>query len=662
MKHSYREDIDGLRAIAVLAVILNHAKIPGFSGGYIGVDVFFVISGFLITKIIMKEIEENRFSFIRFYERRIKRIIPALSVVAGFVLITGFILFDIERLQSLAKSLSATILFYANINFWSEAGYFDAPSQLKPLLHTWSLAVEEQFYIFYPILLLLLMRYANKYKNAILFFILAVSLVAATYQISQSQVTAFYLVQFRVWELITGSLLAINIDHIQISEKNTNRLSLLGMTFILAPIFFYSEQTSFPGLAAFPPVLGTFLILLGNARNRGIINKILEVPALTFTGKISYSLYLWHWPLLVFIRYYLIKPPTLIENLYIISLIFFISILSWKYIETPFRSTNFLSTTGVYKFAAIVFISLIIPSSLIYTFDGFLISSGLVGKTSPDVNVKQWSYEECDINLFDDPTEIPICILGKKSREATFMVWGDSHAPTFGKGIQKSADENRVSGILTYNKACPPLLDIKVDPQHGDVSCDVYNNMVVQYLRDHPEIKKIILASRLTIYLEGTTYKQEEGMNPKLFDLRIKHTEQPSQEIVFTQGLDRTLNILQSMGKEVYIIVPIPEIGYDIPSANYIARRTGRDLNKIIAPSLLEYLERTERTRRVLDIAQKNYNIHLIEPWKMLCDSYICKVAIDGNSLYKDDDHLSIFGSEYLSPLFDNLFKTQNPN
>lgn len=663
MKQAYRQDIDGLRAIAVLTVVLNHAKIPGFSGGYVGVDVFFVISGFLITKIIVSEIEENRFSFVKFYERRIRRIVPALSVMLAFVLIIGLIMFDIDRLQALGKSTIASILFYANINFWSEAGYFDAPSQLKPLLHTWSLAVEEQFYIFFPIILILIIRYINKYKNKILFSIFFFSLGAAAYQISQNQATAFYLTQFRVWELIIGSLLAININGASVSQKVSNILGTVGMTLIAVPIFVYTESTSFPGLTALPSVLGTVFVIYGNTREYGIIKRVLEIPLLTFFGKISYSLYLWHWPLLVFTRYYLILPPTLLENLFTIGLIFFISTISWKFIETPFRSTSFLSTKEIYRFAVIAFAILIIPSGVIYIFDGFLYTSGMVGKTESNLNDKQWSFENCDVNLYDAPAEIPVCVLGKKSKTPVFLVWGDSHAPTFGKGIHKSAEENSISGVLTYNKACPPLLDIKVDPQHGDISCDTYNNMVIQYLREHPEIEVVILGSRLTIYLEGTTYKQEEGINPKLFNSKIEIDSQQNQQVIFADGLDRTLSVLQSMGKKTYIIVPIPEIGYDVLSSNYIAQRTGRDVNNMIAPSLNEYLERTQKIRNILNLSQENYGVYLIEPWKVLCDSSICRISIGGNPLYKDDDHLSTFGSEYLSSLFDsifNLLRTKN--
>lgn len=658
MKQAYRQDIDGLRAIAVLAVVLNHAKIPGFSGGYVGVDVFFVISGFLITKIIVGEIEENRFSFVKFYERRIRRIVPALSVMIAFVLIAGFVMFDIDRLQALGKSTIASILFYANINFWSEAGYFDASSQLKPLLHTWSLAVEEQFYIFFPIILILITRHINKYKNIILFSILFFSLGATVYQVPQNQATAFYLTQFRVWELIIGSLLAINIDKVLISQKVSNSLGIVGMVLITSPIFFYTERTSFPGLAALPSVLGTVFVIYGNTRKYGIIKKVLEIPLLTFFGKISYSLYLWHWPLLVFTRYYLILPPTMLENLFTISLIFFVSTLSWKFVETPFRSANFLTTKAVYGFAAIAFAILVIPSGVIYIFDGFLYTSGMVGKTTSNQSDKEWSFEECDGNIYDKIVEIPICVLGKKSQEAKFIVWGDSHAPAFSKGIQISAQENSISGVLTYIKGCPPLLEVKVYPQHGDVSCDTYNNMVVQYLRNHPEIKSVILASRFTIYLEGTLYKQEEGINPELVDLKAGYEVQPSQEVIFTNGLDRTLSVLQSMGKKIYIIAPIPEIGYDVPSVSYIAQRTGRDVNEMIAPNVNEYLERTEKTRTILGISQENYGVYLIEPWKVLCDSSICRISIDGNPLYKDDDHLSTFGSEYLSSLFGPIFKS----
>lgn len=662
MKQVYRKDIDGLRAIAVLAVILNHAKIPGFSGGYVGVDVFLVISGFLITGIIAREIKDGRFSLIKFYERRIRRILPALSVLSVSVLTAGFVLFDMEKLQALAKSLIATTLFFANINFWMESGYFDTPSQLKPLLHTWSLSVEEQFYILFPIILLVSTRHINKYKNLVLISIFAGSLGIAAYQVVQNQITAFYLAQFRIWELITGAILAINIDNSTVSPKIAGGFSLFGIIMLGVPIFFYSEHTAFPGLAALPPVAGTAAVLYGNAKHHGVTRKLLELPILTFIGKISYSLYLWHWPLLVFIKLYLIRPTTLAENFYIIGLIFIISTISWRFVESPFRAQNFLNTKNVYKlaFAAISF--LLISSGSIYIFDGFLYTSGLVGTASITSDDRQWSFEECDVNSLDAPEEIPTCRLGNSPQPATVIIWGDSHAPTFGKAIQGSAQENNASGVLTYNNACPPLLDVNVDPQRGDIPCFTYNNMVIQYLKEHPEIKSVILASRLTLYLEGSTYKLEEGQGPRLFDINKSLGNQPIQEVIFSEGLERTLNALHTMGKNIYVITPIPEIGYDVPSANYIAQRTGRDINAIISPSLDEFLERTERTRNILYFAKEKYGIQLIEPWTMLCNTSGCKVSLDDMPLYRDDDHLSIFGSEFLTPIFNPVFNANDNN
>ena len=660
MKLEYRTDIDGLRAIAVLAVVLNHVGIAGFTGGYIGVDVFFVISGYLITAIIVHEIEAGTFTFKKFYERRIRRLIPALSGMVMFVLPASFILFDVERLQQVGKSLIATILFYSNINFWMEAGYFDAPSQLKPLLHTWSLAVEEQFYIIFPLLMILLTRRAKTKRNLILMTIASISLGFSIYQVNQSASEAFYLAHFRIWELLIGALLALQLIPTISSKATNNFVGSLGAILVGVPIFLYRDSTPFPGLAAIPPVLGTALIIFSGTTGESRVSKVLGFPSLVFIGRISYSLYLWHWPLIIFSKYYLIRPMTLMERFIVVAITLIISTLSWRYIETPFRSQKTFNTKSIYTFAAGSMSMILLLSGVVYFFDGFLGTTGLAIPSRYEEKEKQWLLTECDINAIDDPEEIRTCKIGENTETATFMIWGDSHARTYGKPINDAAKENGLAGVITYAKGCPPLLGMIIEPKHGDVPCNTYNDMVIDYLRTHPEIKTVFLASRTVIFLEGSPYKQEEGPYYRIIDIQNETSVNTNPKALLQTGFDRTVTTLQAMGRKVIIIVPVPEVGYDVPSANYIALRTRRDTNNIIAPTLDEYLTRSQRTRDVLNNLKQNQGVQLIEPWNMLCNEYICKVSIDGIPLYADDDHLSVFGAEYLSPIFSPVFESLN--
>lgn len=654
MKLSYRKDIDGLRAIAVLAVILNHAKIPGFSGGYVGVDVFFVISGFLITSIIIREIEQGEFSFVKFYERRIRRILPALVSVSVFVLIASFILFDAGRLQAVGKSLMSAMLFYSNVNFWKETGYFDAPSQLKPFLHTWSLAVEEQFYIVYPLFMVIVSNRWKRSRNLVVCLILIASLGLSIYTARAEAAAAFYLTQFRIWELLAGGLLALNVFPTVNSKPLDNVLGAVGIALIALPIFLYTENTLFPGMAALPPVAGAVLVLYGGKTGETFVGRALGSKATVFFGKISYSLYLWHWPLIIFAKYYLIRPMTALEITAALAFTLAFSYLSWRYVETPFRSRAFLDTRRIYLLAACSATVIFMASGAVYYFDGFLASVGLTIESGEKKG--QWEMTECNINLIDDPSEILTCRLGEKKQPAAFLVWGDSHARVLGKGINTAALNQGVAGALTYAQGCPPYLGIIPTPSHGDLPCDKYNEMVIDYLDKRPEINLVILVSRITLYLEGSPYKQEEGVIHILTDAQQEAPKNADSETLIRLGLDRTVQTLQSMGRRVVIIAPVPEIGYDVPSANYIASRTGRDANDIIAPTLKEYLTRSEGTRKILSDFENSYGLQVIEPWRLLCRENICRVAIDQVPLYLDDDHLSAFGSEYLAPLFEPVF------
>jgi len=658
MNLNYRKDIDGLRAISVLAVLLNHAGIGIFSGGFIGVDVFFVISGYLITTIIVRDILANEFSLIRFYERRIRRILPALFVVVAFTVALCTIMYDAEKFRDFGKSVIATTLFVSNINFWKESGYFDVTSQLKPLLHTWSLAVEEQFYIFFPLFMFVLYRYAKKFFPFILAATAIISFGLAVHETSSDQSAAFYLAQMRAWELLVGSMLALNLIPTELGKKYSNIIGIVGLAMIAIPIFQYTESTKFPGLAAITPVLGAALVLFSGMDGKSLVARFLSLPPLVFIGKISYSLYLWHWPLIIFVKYYMIRQLTPVEVGILLVASILISALSWRFVETPFRSKNFISTRQIFAFGASGMALMFFAGGAVYYFKGFPERQGLEHLVNDNRREEAWLFKECNINYNDNTETITPCEVGDKSQSPTFIIIGDSHAPTYGKAIHKSAEENGISGLLTYANGCPTLVNMIRNSEIGDMPCVKYNHMVFSYLKEHPEIHTIILVSRWTMWLEGSLYKQEEGVNPQLTDALDEAPSKASEEYLFTLGLERTIEALGELNRNVIVVAPLPEIGYDVPSANFIASRTGRDVNQLIAPSLEEYFARNQKTFAILKSFEEEYGIQIIEPWKVLCTNGKCRIAINGIPLYNDDDHLSIFGSELITPIFDPLFET----
>ena len=297
----YRRDIDGLRAIAILPVLLFHAHVPGFSGGYVGVDIFFVISGFLITGIIAREVDEQRFSLVHFYERRFRRIMPALSLMILAVLAAACWLYLPGDIEGVPKSALAATLFASNLWFFTDTGYFAGGADVKPLLHTWSLAVEEQFYIGFPILLMLVARFAARWRGLIVGAIAAISLALAIALQRDTSGFTFYLLPTRAWELFAGALLALGAIPAARARWLREALAWSGLLSVAFAVIFYTRETVFPGITALPPVLGAALLL--HSAPGTSVGRLLSMPLFVGVGLISYSLYLWHWPLIVFTEY-----------------------------------------------------------------------------------------------------------------------------------------------------------------------------------------------------------------------------------------------------------------------------------------------------------------------------------------------------------------------
>ena len=374
----YRREIDGLRAIAVLPVILFHAGFEGFSGGYVGVDIFFVISGYLITTIILSEKEKGTFSLTNFYERRARRILPALFVVMAVCFPFAWLFLLPRDFSDFSQSLVAVPLFSSNILFWMETGYFDTAAEYKPLLHTWSLAVEEQYYVLFPLLLMFMWRYRKRWIFGSIIVIGVFSLMLAQWGAFNKPSATFFLLPMRAWELMVGASVAFYSLYgtsytafVDAQKRYSNILSSLGLLLICLSIVFFDESTPFPSFYTLIPVLGVALIIYCSSYAT-LIGRILGCKFLVGIGLLSYSLYLWHQPILAFVKYAMFDY-TFGEGVIALALltIFILSYLSWKYEEKPFRSRTRFSTKQIFSFSAVLSLLFISVGVYGHLNDGF---------------------------------------------------------------------------------------------------------------------------------------------------------------------------------------------------------------------------------------------------------------------------------------------------
>ncbi|MFZ5931265.1 MAG: acyltransferase family protein [Pseudomonadota bacterium] len=351
MSTHYRPDIDGLRAVAVIPVVLFHSKISLFGtslfpGGFVGVDIFFVISGYLISNILLHDISRDQFSILTFYERRIRRIFPALFAVLLAATFAAFVILlpgALGEMDYFGTHLFGATFFYSNYQFMSETGYFAAAAEDNPLLHLWSLAVEEQFYIVFPVYLYFISRFFRDRLGLATMAVLLVSLVYSIYLVQNNPADAFYSTPARAWELMLGAILAIFPRKAPLDQRVAQLLGAAGLGFIAYSILFYSAQTPFPGAAALAPCVGAALILYTGQRNMTLAGRLLSTSAFRYPGLISYSLYLWHWPVLVFYRMYAITPVSQMETAMLLVAMTAAAWASWKFVEAPFRTRNVLA-------------------------------------------------------------------------------------------------------------------------------------------------------------------------------------------------------------------------------------------------------------------------------------------------------------------------------
>jgi peptidoglycan/LPS O-acetylase OafA/YrhL len=631
LKH--RNDIDGLRAVAVISVLLFHARIFHMLGGFVGVDIFFVISGFLITTLILQDIHKDRFSILSFYERRGRRLLPALLLVLFLTTLAANQFLLPYDARDYGRQLLATLFFSSNLLFARQTGYFDAPAEMKPLLHTWSLAVEEQFYILYPLFLYLVTRFFRRRYALAISLVAAGSLALSVHNMSSHSAGNFYLPFGRAWELLIGGLLAVKILPELRSKIWANLLGLLGLALIGYSVFAFSPATPFPGFNALYPCVGAALIIYSGSVDT-LVARALSLKPVVFIGLISYSLYLWHWVIIVFTKYALVRPLTSLETAGVVVSSIVLAAISWKYVELPFRGKNALGTRPVFFSAAAL------ASLLLCVYGGLVFKThGLPSRFSGEARLLVEGSE--DTWKRADECNGQICHVGPNGGRDEFILWGDSHAGALAPAIEQIAQDQNLSGWVAYKGACAPLLGLQRYDQ--DVDCRGFNDSVLDHIKSH-HIKNVFLHGRWGLYTEAVRYKQELG-GPALLTPDLRKDENYAE---FAQLVDSTLNQLHALDLNVVIIASVPEVGVNVPTALTRAYMSGKPLE--VAPRVADFNQRQSRAFQVLRESAAKYSIPIVYPDKLLCNASDCLVEKDDRPFYSDDNHLSVHGAMYLAP------------
>jgi peptidoglycan/LPS O-acetylase OafA/YrhL len=638
----YRPDIDGLRAIAVVPVVLYHFGVRPFSGGYVGVDVFFVISGYLITSLIHGEMEAGRFSILNFYERRVRRIFPALFAMLAATAIAALVALFPNALVAFGKSLVATAGFVSNFQFWSEAGYFDAAASEKPLLHTWSLAVEEQFYLLFPGLLLLLRGAGRNRLLAVLGLFLLASLALNIWGIRHWPVSTFYLLPARFWELLLGSFLAVGAFTTPHGVRNA--MSALGLVLIGIAVFTFTAATPFPGENALLPCVGTALIIQGGANGRTAVNDLLANRVFVLIGLMSYSLYLCHWPVFVIAKAY--SPDGLggAATVALIALSAALAALSWRYIERPFRGrSGILSRNQLFAVAGISIAILAAAGAKMWTTKGLPQRyDARVQTILAEANDTEPRIKRCLGVSAADVTNAKLCKIGTESAPPSFILWGDSHAESMMPALDGAARVKDRAGWFAGNGSCPPLMGVD---QPEAPRCKAFNDAVLK-LATSKDINEVFLHCRWAEYAGAAPFIAEDR------PIVLNDNRMPNDNLsVFARGLTRTVQMLTAAHKKVVIIASVPEFREAVPEA--LARIALSGSQRDIRPTRAAYLARQHAVFDVFAHLQSKFEVTIIYPHELLCASGTCEAERDGRPLYRDFHHLSVWGADQLVPLIE---------
>jgi peptidoglycan/LPS O-acetylase OafA/YrhL len=658
----YRRDIDGLRAVAVMSVVLFHAGFDALSGGYVGVDIFFVISGYLIGAIVLKELEWGSFTFRSFYERRVRRILPALFLVLIATAVAGYFLLLPDEYAALGEASLATLFFGSNIYFWDKKStYFGLDINTEPLLHTWSLGVEEQFYLFFPLILWALYRRGLRQNQLFMVFSLlfvasfALNLFATPFYTKFS----FYMIPTRAWELMLGVLLALGVLPDVRRPGLATILALTGAGLVIGAVVFLDEASLFPGVNAVYPVFGAALIIYAGRKQVTWVHRLLEQRVLVYLGLISYSLYLWHWPVTIYTNMLWDSPYA---KLWIVAVSVLLAVLSYHLVENRYRGRSAKARVNEEKRkrglgevgfnAAMVFV---IAMTLVVT-------DGIPGRV-PDRAYELVGIDRVRLDpmkssgacrIFDENPHNEgdkkgyLCHLGETGGAPEFVIWGDSHARALIPALRAAAQEAGIAGIALTNSGCRPLVGVY---RESKSRCLHFNQAVIDYIAAQPAIRKVFLVGYWRVPLMGKSY---DNNNFLIMDDQTRDQSPEENRQVFRRGLDRTLQALGDI--DAFIVEDVPEVGarFGKSVSNHFVRMAwyrGEVDERLHYEDIPD-----DYAAHFSDVlASLEYPYHWVEIKDELCDSTICPLMGDGHMIYFDGDHLSEFGALRLATRFEEL-------
>tara|TARA_Y100001001_G_scaffold147819_1_gene156328 strand:- start:451 stop:2427 length:1977 start_codon:yes stop_codon:yes gene_type:complete len=646
----YRADIDGLRALAVIPVIIYHAGAAWLPGGFVGVDVFFVISGFLISKIILGEMERNSFSFIDFYKRRVDRIVPALVFMVVVVLLVFSVLGLPDQSVSVAKSAISAIFSVSNFYFWGGSGYFSPSSDFMPLLHTWSLAVEEQFYLFFPVLMIVLFRLKLNIKMVIAVGAI-VMFVFGWWLSIKSPMFAYYMLPARAWELALGVALAVGVVPKSKSIILNETLTALGAILIVLSFFYVRSDMVFPGVAALIPCAGAALII--NFGGDSFVSKrLLSCKPIVYVGLISYSLYLWHWPILTFLRV-VNASVHLDRSMVVLGMIvtLVLSIISWRYVEVPFRRKDLGDLKKIVLLGGGVAVAGIVSFLVI-------LGSGFPSRLSPHALEAVMAAKDID-PLRDEcfgTKERGGCTFGDQSLPVSYIVVGDSHAAALRPAISASSLVEGERGTLYWMKACP-LLDGSRRVNHpGQKECKTFKENVWRIIEGDRSIETVFLGGRWPYQVTGTLPENGGSLMTLMADDVTATYSKNENELVFIRSLKRTVDRLAGMGKKVVIIGSVPEAGFNVPESTAMARNFGRE-DKARVPFEVAGNRARFSDEIIMNLLPESASFYPV--LGAFCDDEWCDFEKNGTPVFYDSNHLSYSGAlNFIAP----VLSLQNQN
>ena len=623
----YRPEIDGLRAVAVVPVILFHAGFTPFSGGFVGVDVFFVISGYLITGLILEELKTGRFSLAGFYDRRARRILPALFfVVACCIPVAWFTLLP-KDLTEFFHSVMAVSLFSSNILFWFQSGYFDTGAELKPLLHTWSLAVEEQFYIVFPLILMGLWRFGRKILLLILAVLFLVSISLAEWGAHNYPSATFFLLHARGWELLIGAFAAFYLQgESRIRPGMTSStLSVIGLFAIAYAVYQFDEATPFPSFYALVPTVGTVLVILFAVPGT-LTYRVLSMKACVGIGLLSYSMYLWHQPVFVFARYLFGLPAGSYVFLALTIVTLLLALFSWRFVERPFRRKGF-AVNRVLTTAAAASIALLATGY-------FLPKAGNPVVDELDYATHWSGWTTC--YPFGTREEAGGgCRILKNGKSPTLAIIGDSHAGHLASGLKKALSDSNENPLVLLSPGCYPAT---TQPNEFErfLKCDKdFIDKALAHVSQDPGIKRVIFSGYGNLELHKYKVHQTHKLDPAETEIR---------ENLLLNGLRDSVGIMLTAGKKLMLISDNPEmIEHPAHCSTKFARWLGICPQRV---ALSDVNVRAEHMDRIISDLQEFYPaLQVFDPRSVLCDEEFCYSGSEETNWYQTRDHLTPAGS-----------------